>query len=119
NGDVHVYRSESTPTTGSPLTGAWQPDGRNINPNSVIDTDSRTALLSSFHNDSVNGRWTLFAADLQSGGLSLIDNWTLTITAVPEPAAFGAVTALGLLALAISRRVLRRKFKIKSYEHAA
>ncbi len=32
NGDIHNYRAVLTPAAGSPLTGAWQPDGRNVDP---------------------------------------------------------------------------------------
>ena len=30
NGDIHLYQNITTPASGSPLTGAWQPDGRSV-----------------------------------------------------------------------------------------
>ena len=42
--------------------------------------------LSSFDNLNANGTWTLFIADLSSGGLTTVNNWGLQmdIVAVPE-----------------------------------
>src|SRR5688572_3006366 len=37
NGDIHTYRQMTTPEPGSPLMGLWQPDGRKIDPFSVLD----------------------------------------------------------------------------------
>ena len=45
NGDVHLYRNVVTPALGAPITGAWRPDGRATDPNVVLNTDPRTALL--------------------------------------------------------------------------
>ena len=90
NGDVHNYRltllgNRSTPLGGA-LTGTWQPDGRAVDPDLVFETSSRTATLSSFRRLKPNGDWTLFMADLSSGGQSQLESWSLEITPVPEPA---------------------------------
>ena len=89
--DVHTYGGLS----GGTLSGAWQPDARNIDPQLVLDSDARTAYFSSFHNRNPNGTWTLFIADFASGGQTTLVEWRLNIQAVPEPSS----AALGLLAL--------------------
>jgi len=53
--DIHSYRAVVTPAAGSPLTGTWQPDGRNVDPSMVLDSTARTATLSSFAGLSGSG----------------------------------------------------------------
>jgi subtilisin-like proprotein convertase family protein len=101
NGDIHNYQSV-TPDPGSPTI--WWPDPRNVDPSTVLDTSPRTSPLSGFNGLSPNGRWTLFGADVQMGGMSQIDSWQLNFTAVPEPRQFAAVVALGLAAFALWRK---------------
>lgn len=55
NGDVHTYRTATTPAPGQPLTGTWSPDARATDPNLALNTDPRTALLSSFNSLSASG----------------------------------------------------------------
>lgn len=109
NGDVHFY--ELTLGTGfnpgDALTGTWQPDGRNVDPAVALDTDSRTAFLSSFNGQAPNGEWTLFVADVASGGVVTLSDWGLdiTVTAVPEPHhALWLGLGLGYFALRQRRR---------------
>jgi len=87
-GDIHSYESQS-PTYGAngELTGTWGVDGRDVDPDLVLDTDSQTAMLSSFMGLDPNGEWTLFVADMNSGGKGQLSSWGLNIEAVPEPAA--------------------------------
>jgi subtilisin-like proprotein convertase family protein len=105
--DVHLYRlvlngSHTTPL-GGPLTGTWQPDGRTTDPDLVLDTDGRSATLSSFRGLDPNGDWTLFAADLSYGGQSQLESWSLEFTPVPEPAWGGLGMGLGALVVALLR----------------
>lgn len=82
--DVHT----GLPMSGLNPTGTFQPDARQADPSLVVTGDTRTAFLSSFHGLSANGQWTLFVADLNSGGTSSLQSWSLNITgnsAVPEP----------------------------------
>lgn len=95
--DIHEPLSNS-----GVLTGTYQEDGRNIDPDSVLAGDSRTALLSSFNGLDAAGEWTLFVADLNPGDQSTLQSWTLTITAVPEPCS--AVLLLGACLLAVRRK---------------
>ena len=87
NGDVHLYRNVVTPALGAPLTGTWRPDGRATDPNVVLNTDPRTALLGSFNGLNAAGNWTLFVADASNGEEHRLADWSLTITGenVPEP----------------------------------
>jgi hypothetical protein len=90
--DIHLYGGNG----GLLLTGAWQPDGRNVNPGIVTDASTRGAMLSTFNGLSPNGEWTLFISDLSiGGGEALLQNWSLEIAAVPEPSVW-ALGALGL-----------------------
>ena len=86
NGDVHVYREVLGPALAQPLTGSWQPDGRRVDPAVVSDTSPRTTTLSSFAGVSASGAWTLFLADLESGGTNFLVAWGLEFfgRGVPE-----------------------------------
>ncbi len=86
NGDVHVYRNVTSPSAGSPLTGNWEPDGRTADPGVVTDASSRSALLTSFNGLDAAGEWTLYLADLESGGTNQLREWALEITGAVHPA---------------------------------
>ena len=111
--DIHDYRltlngSHSIPlSSGGPpqaLTGTWQPDGRNIDPEAVTSGSPRTANLSVFSGGDPNGTWTLLLADFSPGGLARLDSWTLELTAVPEPMETSLAFALLLLLGAFLRK---------------
>jgi subtilisin-like proprotein convertase family protein len=72
--NIHTYQGVTIPSAASPLTGTWQPDGRNIDPDLVVDTDPSTALLSSFNGEEANGGWTLFVADLSGGEAHVLES---------------------------------------------
>ncbi len=105
--DVHLYRTFAYTLNGSgQLTGTWQPDGRAIDPlsaGSVFDSAARSKLLSVFNGADPNGTWTLFVADMSSGGEGTLVNWNLNITAVPEPAT-AALLFCGIGAAFVFRR---------------
>ena len=70
------------------LTGVWAPDGRSVEPLLALDSDSRTSLLSSFHNLDAQGAWTLTLKDVSPGDVSQLVSWSLEVTGqVPEPSA--------------------------------
>jgi subtilisin-like proprotein convertase family protein len=85
NGDIHTYRQMTTPEPGSPLMGLWQPDGRKIDPFSVSDETPRTTALNLFAGQPAGGEWTLFLADLQSGGTNFLLRWALEFSGMVRP----------------------------------
>ncbi len=107
-GDVHTYRTiatgnAATPLAG-PLTGTWAPDGRATDPANVVTADARTAMLGSFIGVNPNGVWTLFIADLDGGGVSTLNSWSLNAEVVPEPSGLMALSASLILWSAQRRR---------------
>jgi subtilisin-like proprotein convertase family protein len=105
-GDIHVYGGNG----GDPLTGTWQPDGRNINPQEVLASDPRMAMLASFNNLNPNGTWTLFLADFANENVSTLVSWGFEFQAVPEPATIQFLAAFGGLAAAGAWWRRRNKF---------
>lgn len=88
--DVHLAGS-------GVLANSYQPDARNVDPETVVTGDSRTAYLSSFTSLAANGSWTLFLADMASGDTSTVLSWGLDIEVVPEPTTW-ALGIFGVLA---------------------
>ena len=109
--DIHLYQATSYSLNGNgALLGSWKPDGRNVDPDDVLDTSPRTALLSSFNGLNASGAWTLFLADDSFGDQSTLVSWDLQISVVPEPIAwaliiFGSVAAT----IAIAVKQIRRR----------
>ncbi len=97
--DIHHYRltllGDETLPLNAPLIGPWQPDGRATDPLSVLSTDPRTATLVNFSGREQEGLWTLFVADVSTGGEFRLEDWSLEFTYIPEPAS-GALLVLGL-----------------------
>jgi subtilisin-like proprotein convertase family protein len=85
NGDIHLYQLVQTPSAGTPLTGTWQPDGRLANPFSVTETNQRNTSLTNFLGMDASGEWTVFVADLESGGTNLLASWELELTGLNRP----------------------------------
>ena len=98
--DPHLYREvisgNSSQALSGPLTGVWQPDGRDTSPLTVVTLSARNPSMHTFDPISPDGQWTLFVADLSNGGRYQLDSWTLEFTglsSVPEPASSVIVTA--------------------------
>jgi len=94
--NIQYYQNFSYTLSGGQLTGVWQPEGVNIDPESgpsLFLTTPPSTPLSSFDGSNPNGTWTLFLADLSSGGQSTVVSWGVDITTVPEP---GTVAVLGM-----------------------
>jgi len=102
NPDIHTYQlSSPLYNGGGQLTGPWAPDGRNIDPQSsgsAFDAASNSTDLSSFTDNTANGTWTLFVADMSSGGQATLTSWGLSVVTVPEPQTWAlAASGLGML----------------------
>lgn len=106
-GDIH-----GADAGGGPLSGLWQPDGRNVSPFMVLDTDPRTALLDAFTGQDPNGEWTLFVADLAVVGTGSLTEWSLTLNGpvllVPEAGNVTCGFVVATLIVASARRQARR-----------
>lgn len=88
---------------GGLLTGSFGSDGRLTDPNSVLDTDPRDALLTTFTGDDASGDWTLFVADLSGGDAHTLNSWSMEITGmtIPEP---GTLSLFAIGAVLLIRR---------------
>jgi len=95
--DIHNFN-------GATVNGDFAPDGRGINPFNALDTSPRNAMLGNFTGYDPNGSWTLFFADVGPTAVSVIHGWTVSVEAVPEPAAF-TISALGVVAVFLRRRL--------------
>ncbi len=81
--DIHLYGGA---LGGSPLTGSWQPDRRTTDPLLVTDASARGNSLAAYNDMSPNGNWTIFFADMASGGsTATLQSWSLDLEPVPEP----------------------------------
>lgn len=108
--DIHNYSSYSPVFGGAgELLGTWGVDGRNVDPDLVLDTDARTDMLASFAGLDPNGNWTLFVADLNQNGAMQLDSWGLNVSAIPEPATTGLMLLGGMLLWRHGRSVARRR----------
>jgi len=85
NGDIHVYQNVITPVIGSPLTGIWQPDGREVDPTNVTDLSERSTSLTNFNGLNGTGEWTLYLADVESGATNMLTQWSLVLSGAASP----------------------------------
>ena len=105
--DIHVHTGGGT--LPGALTGSWKPDGRNISPDAVVDTDPRTAVLSSFDGLGANGTWTLKVTDASQGFQGVLKSWSLDLagilptTTVPDSALPSGMLA-GMMGICFAAR---------------
>ena len=78
-------------------------------PSSFSATGGSLTFGTQFGGDNPEGTWTLFFADLSSGGNATLDSWSLAITAVPEPVnvALGIFGGMVLVSIVASSRRVR------------
>jgi hypothetical protein len=107
-GDIHSYRitlngNAAIPVAG--LTGRWAPSGREEDPETVLGSSARTALLSNFVGTDPNTRWTLYLVDLLDGADTRLVGWSLDFNpvAVPEIPAMPSFAAAAMACLAAYR----------------
>jgi hypothetical protein len=109
--DVHLYQLLTGSTPSTQITGTYQPDGRDVDPLTVLDTSPRSSFLSSIETMDPNGQWTLFVADMESGGTGRLTSWQITAldaSAVPETRTILAATLTLSSALALAAWNRRR-----------
>lgn len=106
--DFHTYRLAITGNEsialGAPLTGMFQPDGRDGSPLLVETGDARTSQLGDFNGLSADRTFTLFVADLSTGGTHQVERWSLEIQTIPEPST-ALLAAAGMMAMLRRKRV--------------
>lgn len=105
--NIHDYASGSYPVNGSgQVTGTYLADGRNISPTSapgLFDTAPTTSGLNVFNDTVANGVWTLFIANIGSGGgTPSLNEVGITVLTAPEPGTWGLL-GVGLAALVFRR----------------
>lgn len=90
--NIHYYGNDNPTFTGGQLNGTWAPDAQNLDPahstGAQFDSTAPNPAfdLSSFIGDGANGQWTLYVADVVSGGdQPTLVSWGLTVVTVPEP----------------------------------
>lgn len=102
--DVHLYQALTGPAPAEPVTGTYQPDARDVDPLTVLDTSSRTSFLAPLEALDPNGEWTFFIADMEFGGTGRLTSWQV-IAVVPEATTVIAGTlVLGMTLLVAVRR---------------
>jgi subtilisin-like proprotein convertase family protein len=110
NGSIHFYQNApgypQDLNANGQITGLWQPDGENIDPESPARdfTGAQTAMLSSFQNTNPNGTWTLFAEEAGPGGPTVLNSLSLEIVTVPEPSTVALCGLGGITFLVWFRR---------------
>ena len=113
NGDIHNYQLTLDPLGGA-LTGTWQPDARTTHPLNTLDTDARSAFLSSFTGLNPNGDWTLYVVDVSPVGTSKLVGWGIDVTGnapvstVPESGSTAWLMVFGLGGVCFAARFVPR-----------
>jgi len=104
--NIHGYGSGYSVNGSSQVTGTWAADGRNISPTSagsLFDSTPTTDGLNVFVDTAATGVWTLFVADLSSGGGTAdLNDVGITVMTAPEPGTW-ALFGGGLVALFFRR----------------
>jgi len=98
--DIHGFGSG-----GGLVSGTFGSDGREVDPDLVLDASPRTALLDNFLGLDPNGDWTLFLADLSGGDQHVLQDWSMAITgteggmAVPDGGSSALILTFALAGL--------------------
>jgi hypothetical protein len=91
------------------LSGTYRPDGQNVSPLSLpgsFNAGGGTITLNgTFAGLNPNGDWSLFVADMVTGGNGpVVNGWSLNLTIVPEPSTL-ALVLLGLMSMRLWKSV--------------
>lgn len=108
--NIHFYQDD--PIYGSAVgengvTGIFKSDGRYVDPLSLqaqFSTTTTDKSLQVFQGVDPNGTWSLFVADVASGGSAKLVSWGLEFTSIPEPQEYAMAIGIGLMGFAIYRR---------------
>ena len=89
--------------------GSAIPGSGALSSGTYLPQNSDSTVLSSFNGQSANGNWTIYFANLSSGGgNATLNSWNLNIDVVPEPATYAlAVFGLVFAGVGIGRFYLR------------
>jgi hypothetical protein len=98
--NVHFYQANTPTYNGNgQLTGTWQPDGRGLDPLSAAAAfdAAGTATFNTFTGIDPNGNWTLYFEDAAAIHESTLNNFNVSVSAVPEPVnlALGCFACIG------------------------
>ena len=83
--NFHNYQEVTNFPYGTPLMGSWQPDGRHVDPEDVLDTSPVTESLGSFCGSDATGAWTLFLADVDMGATNALVGCQLEFSGARAP----------------------------------
>ena len=115
--NIHGYGSSYSVNGSGQVAGTWAADGRNISPmsaGSLFDSAATTSGLNIFVDTAASGVWTLFVADLSSGGGTAdLNDVGITVMTAPEPGTW-VLLGGGLAALVVR---VRRKDKADCTNH--
>jgi hypothetical protein len=109
--NIHLYQGLGSVADGS----SWKPDGRSLDPlgsANNFDAAGTVTFANTFGGVlDPDGTWTLFIADMSSGGQSSLVSWSLNLTAVPEPVtlALGIFAGVFLVVLVVRSRSVRNR----------
>ena len=97
NGTANSFKL--TDTGASSIQGVDGTPGQAVMGSYSVDATSGNSLNNFVTSGaSANGNWTLYFADLSSGGgTSYLHDWTLNLTVVPEPVPLALLTFLAML----------------------
>ncbi len=88
--------------------GVFRPLGDNLRelPAAINGATVCMTFQEAFSGSNPNGTWTLYVRDVAAVDVGFITNgWSLSLTAVPEPATYGVVTGLiALIGVVVARR---------------
>jgi subtilisin-like proprotein convertase family protein len=76
-GDIHNSGFFTHLAGSTPILGDWRPDGRACDPRDVLETSARSVSLGSLVAQPPGGEWTLFIADVDSGGTNVLAGWEI------------------------------------------
>jgi subtilisin-like proprotein convertase family protein len=106
--DDRLYYNKDVPNPDQ-ITGIFKSDGRTLDPQStpgLYSSATRDKTMSVFQGINPAGNWSLFIADITSGGSAKLVSWGLDFVPIPEPQEYALAIGAALMAFGIYRRRL-------------